>query len=336
MHLIVVTDPPGPTDPAIESRWSPLLARLQPDWSLPGSADALSTPAERAAAHLVLGRPPRDEEDGRLPWTAWTRGEDGAWGTLTPCHGLVGSDRITGLPPSALALEDPASRALFDAVQPLFASEGVELRWHHALEWHLQHETLRDLPCASVDRMVGDSMQRWQAGTPLSRSRLLRRLQNEAQMVLHSHPVNEARAARGALTVNSLWLSRAGAADQISDGPSASTAAARLRDQRRLDLQEAPAAVLDWIKAQTPEDQSPRVVLCGRSGAQAFAVRDPSSPTTQPARTGWWSSIKSLVSRRGVDAPTPSPGPTDRLSWAAWVSHLHQDQETEAHAEIAS
>jgi hypothetical protein len=39
----------------------------------------------------------------------------------------------------------------------------------------------------------------------------LRRLQNEMQMLLYTHPVNDARAARGVLPVNSFWLSGTGA-----------------------------------------------------------------------------------------------------------------------------
>jgi hypothetical protein len=40
--------------------------------------------------------------------------------------------------------------------------------------------------------------------------RLLRRLQNEMQMLLYTHPVNEARSARGEPAINSLWFSGTG------------------------------------------------------------------------------------------------------------------------------
>ena len=54
------------------------------------------------------------------------------------------------------------------------------------------------------------SPQRW---TPPgeTRARRGRRAADEAQMLLHAHPVNEAREARGELPVNSLWLWGAGA-----------------------------------------------------------------------------------------------------------------------------
>jgi hypothetical protein len=43
-----------------------------------------------------------------------------------------------------------------------------------------------------------------------------RRLQNEIQMIWHDHPVNEARLARGELTVNSVWLYGIGSLADIS------------------------------------------------------------------------------------------------------------------------
>src|SRR5581483_6730471 len=41
-------------------------------------------------------------------------------------------------------------------------------------------------------------------------------LLNEAQMVLHAHPVNEAREARGEPPLNSIWLWGAGRAAQVA------------------------------------------------------------------------------------------------------------------------
>jgi len=46
-----------------------------------------------------------------------------------------------------------------------------------------------------------------------------RRLQNEIQMIWHDHPVNDARLARGELTVNSVWLYGIGSLADISQHP---------------------------------------------------------------------------------------------------------------------
>ena len=42
---------------------------------------------------------------------------------------------------------------------------------------------------------------------------------NEAQMILHTHPVNEAREARGAAIANSIWLWGGGASPRVSLTP---------------------------------------------------------------------------------------------------------------------
>lgn len=170
--------------------------------------ECLNTPLEWARA-------PRDlaVDDGSLPLAAWEAGTVGqALGLLTPLHGIVASDQITAVPAAALALSADDSRALFDAVQPLFHSEGVALDWRHPLAWQVAHHSLDGLPTASLARVEGDALHRWQARTPLAASRLIRRLQNEAQMVLHAHPVNASRAERGLLPVNTLWLSGTGLA----------------------------------------------------------------------------------------------------------------------------
>lgn len=312
-----------------------LLEGLAPAWRLSPGLGSLSTPLEQARAQLLLGRPPQAEEDGQWPWAAWSLGAEGAWGVLTPFHGLVGPDRITGVPPAMLGLDEQESRALFDAIEPLFASEGVTLRWTDALAWHVGHPTLKNLPCASLDRIAHDPIQRWQSRTPLGASRLLRRLQNEAQMVLHAHPVNAARSARGALTVNSLWLSQSGDASQVSDGPTASGAREELSRQTVVAWNDAETAARAWQDAwqdawasgradPAPTRDTPTLVLCGRAQAQAFVpaaaiAGGAARPSSWSASwSASWSSIVSSLTARL--RPTPS---TPSLS--QWLRDLDTD-----------
>ena len=48
-------------------------------------------------------------------------------------------------------------------------------------------------------------------------SRLLKRLQSEAQMLFYTHPVHDARTGRGLLPVNGFWVHGAGALDPVPD-----------------------------------------------------------------------------------------------------------------------
>ena len=187
-----------------------LLARLAPGERLGTDEFSLTPPHEGA---LAAARGWRGGA-GTLPFAAHAAREDGvevldlAWGLLTPVHWHVGRDQITLADPEALQLDAAESRALFEAVRGLFESEGFALAWGAPLRWYAAHESLVELPCASLDRVVGRNVDRW---LPAGReARLLRRLQNEVQMLLYGHPVNEAREAQGRLAVNSFWLSGCG------------------------------------------------------------------------------------------------------------------------------
>lgn len=187
-----------------------LLGRLQPA-ERHGSDEYSLTPPHEASLAAARGW---QGGAGALPFAAHAAHADGievldlAWGQLTPVHWHVGRDEILLTDPESLQLEEAESRALLEAVRELFESEGFALAWGAPLRWYAAHESFAELPTASLDRVVGRNVDRW---LPAGReARLLRRLQNEVQMLLYAHPINEAREARGALAVNSFWLSGCG------------------------------------------------------------------------------------------------------------------------------
>jgi hypothetical protein len=102
-------------------------------------------------------------------------------------------------------------------------------------------------------RIGGEAGRRW--------SRLL----NEIQMLLHAHPVNEAREARGEPTVNSLWLWGVGRLPRVAQSYWQSVSAAdplalglaRLSGARQRPL---PASAQAWLE-RSPEDGRHLVLL---------------------------------------------------------------------------
>jgi hypothetical protein len=70
--------------------------------------------------------------------------------------------------------------------------------------WYLQLVEEADFQTPPLSAMAGRRIE--QQLPEESRTAWLRKLLNEAQMVLHSHACNEARADAGRMTVNSLWL----------------------------------------------------------------------------------------------------------------------------------
>jgi hypothetical protein len=199
-----------------------LLARWQAAAADEGDEFSLSTPHERALAR-AWGWP---LADGALPLAAQLAAADGlavdaqagqAWALMTPVHQHVGTEQVSLLDPAVLRLDEPASRELLDIVRPWFESEGFAVHWGAPLRWYLVHESLADITAASLDRVVGRNIDAWLPGQ--RQARLLRRLQNEVQMLLHTHPVNAGREAAGLPAVNAFWLSGCGRARSLPPPP---------------------------------------------------------------------------------------------------------------------
>ena len=244
-----------------------LLARLAPAQRL-GSDESSLTPPHELAGAATLGW---HGADGCLPWAARLAQRDGIgdlggrpWGLLTPAHWAVSAEGVLLVDPAALALDAAESRALFDAVRDLFESEGWRVAWGAPLRWYASHDALADLPCAALDRAIGRNVDDWMQPGP--RMGLVRRLQSEAQMLLYHAPVNDAREARGALAVNSFWLSGCGMAQPGQDD-------AGLCEDDRL---RAPALAQDWAawaEAWQALDRGPVADLLQRlGGGEAVAL----------------------------------------------------------------
>lgn len=197
-------------------RLSALLAELTLVYTDTGGDHTLSPPHERALAQamgLVRGDGcPFD--DGQIPWAAAespTPTEPQAW--FTPCHFQVGMEQVSLLPGEQLNLSEEHARALFDALAPYCAEDGIALTYASATRWHAQGEPLRGIACASLDRVAGRSVEAWLAESPTNPAgaQLLKRLQSEAQMLFYTHAVHDAREAARLHPVNGFWVSGAGA-----------------------------------------------------------------------------------------------------------------------------
>ncbi len=260
---------------------SRLLARLAPTTRVGGDEYALSMPHERALASALGWH----GGDGCLPWAACLAqadgvavGDDLAWGLLTPVHWHLAADHVALVDPAELGLADAESRALMQAVRPLFESEGWRIEFGAPLRWYAAHASLRDLPCAAIERVIGRNVDIWMPADP--RVALVRRLQSEVQMLLYTDAVNEAREARGALAVNSFWLSGCGVRQAASDTPG-------LRIDDALRASALAESWADWADAWRALDagavaellqdagrgEPVALTLCGERHAQRFEAQ---------------------------------------------------------------
>lgn len=133
-------------------------------------------------------------------------GETGEyWMQLEPVHFAAGLDRLSFLPLSGAAAVQEAELA---AIAPVLAGHlrlcGMELHtladggWSVRCEraWHVDTAN----PDAATARELDLVMPKGLDAGPL------RRLMTELQMLLHDHPVNDARARRGLPALNAVWF----------------------------------------------------------------------------------------------------------------------------------
>jgi hypothetical protein len=300
--------PPGGQPEALRGLQLPnlqrLLARLREDGADSGTADSLSMPHERALAR-ARGL---EAADGLVPLAAWQARQEGlegaqdaAWAWITPCHWRVGRDHVEMAPAQALELDGEDAQALFAAMQPYFAEDGIVLSYHAPLRWLARGELFRSLPTASLDRVGGRTIDRWMpAGAP---GRPLRRLQQEMQMLLYTLPLNDARQGRGLLPVNSFWASGSGAlpAGAAATMPAGLRVAESLREAAlRQDLaswqaawQQLDARECVQLLEELDRGVPVRVTLCGETRARSWV----SGGTSALQRLTAWFSRPSPAAR---------------------------------------
>lgn len=128
----------------------------------------------------------------------------GYWLRADPVHLQIGMRGMTLLDATHVGLSSAESEALAASLMPLFRNAGWHLLAPSPSRWygHPAHAiTLHTTPLDAVTtRHVNSALP---SGPDAARAM---RLINDAQILLHDHPVNQAREQRGQAPINSLWL----------------------------------------------------------------------------------------------------------------------------------
>ena len=237
-----------------------------------GPPESLSAPHERVLAK-ALGI--KSSTDGLIPWTALEAKanlNDG-WAFITPCHWAMGREHATLTDPAALELNEADSRTLLAAMQPYFATEGITLHYLQPTRWLARGDVFAGLPTASLDRVLGRNVDRW-----LPASKAIKLLQNEMQMLLYTHPINDERAAKGLRSINSFWVSGSGAlvepvTDQSQARVTRTLAQAAFTNDWAAYAQawtKLDASDIAHLLGQQDSGKTVRISLCGESKAMTF------------------------------------------------------------------
>ncbi|KAF1709861.1 phosphoglycerate mutase [Pseudoxanthomonas kalamensis DSM 18571] len=109
----------------------------------------------------------------------------------------------------ALQLQAEDLAELLPALRPLFGDAGFALDAPSPSRWYLRLPEGARLPTfAAPEEALGDDL--YAHLPPGDAGRRWRALLSETQVILHNHPWNRQRAARGQAAVNSLWFWGAG------------------------------------------------------------------------------------------------------------------------------
>jgi hypothetical protein len=128
----------------------------------------------------------------------------GTWACARPVHLLTAIEHLR-LAPGDVGIDAVETSTLVDDINRHFQRRGF--RFHTQVpgeDWQL--ECADPIDCSSVEPedAAGQSLRGFMPGGR-DGSRV-RSLMNEIQMLLHEHPVNLDRTARGRPAINSLWL----------------------------------------------------------------------------------------------------------------------------------
>ena len=229
-------------------------------------------------------------QDGLLPWAALQAhslqlpaakpGEGWAW--LTPCHWQVNTDHVRMANPADCEISPEESTIVMESLRAFLAEDGITL---HGLQadgnWLALGAALHSLPTASLARASGGAVDHWMPRQ--AQAQPLRRLQNEMQMLLYTHPVNDARAARRLLPINSFWISGTGDLPDgftLTDNRGATVLDALREATLRNDgaawaqaWQALDASAVKTLLEQARRSEPVELTLCGEIAAQTFTLQ---------------------------------------------------------------
>jgi hypothetical protein len=252
--------------------------------------DSLSLPWEIAYARAL--EIPSDE--GAVPWAAFetqTIGAPCAW--VHPCHLDVGMTDMVMQPTSALRLTDAESRELHALMAPYFEQDGITLTYHSATRWLALGSQFADFECASLALVQGRSINDFLADAgEFPQALKLSRLQAEMQMLLYTHPISEARQARGLPTVNSFWVDAAG----VLDAMPASNGAVRLDFCLAEAAHDEQAYRKTWQSLILSAEELAAKALANQEKLHLTFCGERAAITLQPRKSGFKQQFLSIFS----------------------------------------
>lgn len=121
-----------------------------------------------------------------------------------PVHLVLQRDSFSLSSPVPLVLSLAESEALLESLNLHFASDGLKFIQGTSGRWYVQQSSQPQMATSHPGRAINRDINAFLPQGPDAGQ--WNHLINEIQMLLFSHPVNEARESKGLLPCNSLWF----------------------------------------------------------------------------------------------------------------------------------
>ena len=211
-------------------------------------------------------------DDGLVPLAALAAQAQGlhcpsdhGWAFIDAVHWHISQGQVNLTVPHPITPEE--TQALADAMRPFLLQDGIHLQPLLPGRWLAHAAVFKHLPSVSLDRVNGQRIDHWLQPSSIAAQtdaeRLLRRLQNEMQMLFYTHAINDHRA----VALNSVWFSGTGELPPTHTH-SASTAVVLDQSLRQAWLRHNPEVFVPAFQAVLHDTIAPalarheQVLLC--------------------------------------------------------------------------
>jgi hypothetical protein len=187
------------------------------------------------------------------------------WLRADPVHLRADRDRVLLADATCFEIDGTEAAPLIAALNGHFAEDGLEFVAPAPQRWYVrasEEARVRTTPTPEIrgrgiDGYLPEGVDgaRW------------RRIGNEAQMLLHGHPCNEAREARGALPVNGVWFWGAGRMSEVACDTAYGAVwtshplAAGLAAGAGLQVHSLPHSGEQWLESAAGRTGKPQLVV---------------------------------------------------------------------------
>lgn len=246
--------------------------------------------------------------DASLPAAAITReflagdAAGAVWLSADPAWVQPDMNGVRLLACGQLQLDMDEAQAFAAVLQPVFDEAGMRLLLSTPDRWHLQLPADLALPVfAAPEQALGEDLsQHLPQGAEGRRWRILL---NDIQVLLHQHPANAQRSARGLAPVNSLWLWGGG----VLPGPLSSALHGVASDDLLLRALARRAGML----------QHTRSVETVAAATPGWLIDLQDLPAGEIA-ANWWPALQSLLGRHPVTLHFGSGERWRHRPWHRW------------------